>query len=691
MSSPSEDKRASGSLSVIHAASDGDVQTMKDLLASGADPNTTKQSGQSALMVAALMGHAELVSLLLEAGADPQAKDRLGLTALEWSKRRGFSEVTELLANFTPSANRPKPKTTSEPAEVKTEKEFNNAVEAELHPDQLGPASRAAHKNFLAHRTDEEVTESPTQETKQEHPVVVTSPEKPTEEPAGAADAVIATGPTESVEPELPITSETHPLPADESVLDLSTPQVAISDDAQSPESYSLAGAVPEREENVLEPREDVLESREDVLEPAAEVREPAAAVIEPAAEVLESRAEVLEPAAETFLTDEEETLTRSHPTPPVEPPREMSADRANAVSESKAERLAPEPATERSRSAFSASLLGLSATTSQESEVINLKRCSKCHRTFQNTQLSYCPRDYGPLVSINDLKPVAPPSQFSTPLVLWLLVFFVLGASVFGAYKLAGYFLRRDAPIPIASKPAETPPEIKKPNFTVGGALAGLEVVVPEPVYPTELQNSGIAGPITVRIRVNKKGRVISAVTSKGDPRLRVAAVKAATQATFSPERLEQVDSRTRVVSGTITYEFLSTPAGPSTSSNASASPSTGAGSETASPTTPSAASASTSADPNAPAVSESLAGAAVKVPSAEYPRRARAAGIEGTIIVTVRVNHTGKVVSWRTSSGDSQLRSAALNAARKATFSPGKLPGNGDVVGTITYKFTP
>ena len=236
MSSPSEDKRASGSLSVIHAASDGDVQTMKDLLASGADPNTTKQSGQSALMVAALMGHAELVSLLLEAGADPQAKDRLGLTALEWSKRRGFSEVTELLANVTPSANRPKPKTTSEPAEVKTEKEFNNAVEEELHPDQLGPASRAAHKSFLAHRRQGSHGIAH-KRNDAEHPVVVTSSEKPTEEPAGAADAVIATGPTKSAELELPITSETQPLPADESVLDLSTPQVAISDDAQSPES----------------------------------------------------------------------------------------------------------------------------------------------------------------------------------------------------------------------------------------------------------------------------------------------------------------------------------------------------------------------------------------------------------------------------------------------------------------------
>jgi len=39
----------------------------------------------------------------------------------------------------------------------------------------------------------------------------------------------------------------------------------------------------------------------------------------------------------------------------------------------------------------------------------------------------------------------------------------------------------------------------------------------------------------------------------------------------------------------------------------------------------------------------------------------------------------------------GDSQLRAAALKAAKKAIFSPSKLPGKGEVVGTITYNFKP
>ncbi|MGI8897042.1 MAG: TonB family protein, partial [Pyrinomonadaceae bacterium] len=72
------------------------------------------------------------------------------------------------------------------------------------------------------------------------------------------------------------------------------------------------------------------------------------------------------------------------------------------------------------------------------------------------------------------------------------------------------------------------------------------------------------------------------------------------------------------------------------------------------------------------------------------DYPEKAKSKAISGTITVVVRVNRAGKVISWRTSQGDSQLRAAALKAAKKATFSPEKLP-KGEVVGTITYNFKP
>ncbi len=276
------------------------------------------------------------------------------------------------------------------------------------------------------------------------------------------------------------------------------------------------------------------------------------------------------------------------------------------------------------------------------------------------------------------DLASVAPASP--TAMMVWVLIAFVLGASAFAAYRLTRYIYRAEPPAPIAAAPLEAPAEVKKPAFSVGGDLAGTELNIPEPELSFEAARSGAAGPIIVKVRVNQKGRVISAATSSGDRRLRAAAVKAARQATFAPDKLAVLSSRSRIVSGTITYEFQPAPPSIDTStsaSNANEIPTT----TTSAPNT----------DPNAPIVSDTLANAVKNIPAADYPAAARRANASGTIIVTVRVNRTGKVVSWRSSSGNSQLRAAAIKAARKATFSPDKLPGSGDTLGTITYNFTP
>ena len=60
-----------------------------------------------------------------------------------------------------------------------------------------------------------------------------------------------------------------------------------------------------------------------------------------------------------------------------------------------------------------------------------------------------------------------------------------------------------------------------------------------------------------------------------------------------------------------------------------------------------------------------------------------------EGIVVVRIRVNAAGQVVEATKGSGtntsDQTLIDAAINAAKKANFSS----GNGDVIGTITYKF--
>lgn len=206
-----------------------------------------------------------------------------------------------------------------------------------------------------------------------------------------------------------------------------------------------------------------------------------------------------------------------------------------------------------------------------------------------------------------------------------------------------------------------------------VGGNLAGTELLIPDAAYPP----SGKIpyGSVTVSIKVDQRGRVISARATEGDKTLQGAAEEAARRAAFSPEKLQE---KGRSVLGTITYNFLAPSSEPE---NTQPAPSPAATATAA--TVP----AETS---SAPKVGGPLAGTELKIPTPDYPEDVRRDGIKGTVTLVVRVNYDGKVISWRTLEGEQRLRALAIRAARQATFSPEKLHG-GDVVGTITYAFPP
>ncbi len=69
-------------LTLMMAATAGDVEKLKELLQMGADPNAQNPLHMTALMSAANSGHADCVGALLSAGADPDIQDSTGLTAL---------------------------------------------------------------------------------------------------------------------------------------------------------------------------------------------------------------------------------------------------------------------------------------------------------------------------------------------------------------------------------------------------------------------------------------------------------------------------------------------------------------------------------------------------------------------------------------------------------------------------------
>ncbi|MEO0092456.1 MAG: TonB family protein [candidate division WOR-3 bacterium] len=62
--------------------------------------------------------------------------------------------------------------------------------------------------------------------------------------------------------------------------------------------------------------------------------------------------------------------------------------------------------------------------------------------------------------------------------------------------------------------------------------------------------------------------------------------------------------------------------------------------------------------------------------IPKPQYPELARAAGIEGQVVVKALVDVDGKIIEVEIlkSSGNSSLDAAALEAARQATFTPAK-----------------
>ncbi len=208
--------------------------------------------------------------------------------------------------------------------------------------------------------------------------------------------------------------------------------------------------------------------------------------------------------------------------------------------------------------------------------------------------------------------------------------------------------------PVNAATKPTKSPPAI-------GGELAGTELFLPDADYPADLTDA--SGNVTVGIQVSRKGVVVKAEALDGDESLRSAAEKAAWSSAFGPEKL--VD-KNELIEGTITYGFLKPNdrkpefgiiADVPTASNVSAT------------------------------VGGPLAGAERKLVIPKIPTWVTVEQQSATVVV--RVNRSGRVMSFRPLDAGERLRAYLIKAARASTFDPTKLPSDGQVVGIITYKF--
>ncbi len=74
-----------------------DVETVRLLLAHGADPNAVQAGGFTALFSAATANRRDLCEMLIQAGADAQHRADMGKTAAEFARERGHVDLADWL------------------------------------------------------------------------------------------------------------------------------------------------------------------------------------------------------------------------------------------------------------------------------------------------------------------------------------------------------------------------------------------------------------------------------------------------------------------------------------------------------------------------------------------------------------------------------------------------------------------
>jgi ankyrin repeat protein len=89
---------------LLFGAQDGDVESVKLLLAAGADVHDVAPDGSSALLLAAHAGQSDVAALLLDAGADPNSAGA-GYTALHVAATSGNLELIRALLDHGADIN----------------------------------------------------------------------------------------------------------------------------------------------------------------------------------------------------------------------------------------------------------------------------------------------------------------------------------------------------------------------------------------------------------------------------------------------------------------------------------------------------------------------------------------------------------------------------------------------------------
>ncbi|GLI61752.1 hypothetical protein VaNZ11_004204 [Volvox africanus] len=84
----------------LNTAAQGDVESLRTMLAQGISPNTADYDGRTGLMLSSAKGHDEMVQLLLDAGAEKNKTDAFGISALAEAVKNEHDSTIELMLKY---------------------------------------------------------------------------------------------------------------------------------------------------------------------------------------------------------------------------------------------------------------------------------------------------------------------------------------------------------------------------------------------------------------------------------------------------------------------------------------------------------------------------------------------------------------------------------------------------------------
>ena len=86
---------------LLEAVKELDVETTRQMLAQGADPNVAfEPTQQTPLLLAALLGNMEIMRMLIDKGADINHVDNGGFTALTYAAKEGHYDIAKMLVDL---------------------------------------------------------------------------------------------------------------------------------------------------------------------------------------------------------------------------------------------------------------------------------------------------------------------------------------------------------------------------------------------------------------------------------------------------------------------------------------------------------------------------------------------------------------------------------------------------------------